>query len=149
MASILYNQLKQDLLSGAMDLSAGGDTVKVALFTATYSPAATDTAYGSGNLASNETTNTSGSGYTAGGAALTAANNSILTAGAPTIAWTNTSNTSSVSWTSSSFTAAYAVLYNSTVSNHAMCCIDFGGAKTVSSGTFTITWNASGIFGLA
>jgi len=150
MSSLIYNQFKQDMLGAtAINLAAAGNLVKCALFTSSYTPAATDTTYGSGNLASNEVSN-SGTGYTTGGNSLTAANNSILTAGAPTIGWTNTTGSSSTSWGSSaSFTAAYAVLYNSSVSSHTVCCIDFGGSKTVSSGTFTITWNASGILTLS
>ena len=149
MSSIIYNQFKQDMLGAtAINLAAAGNLCKCALFTATYSPVTTDTAYGSGNLNSNETTNSSGAAYTAGGFSMTAANNSILTAGAPTIGWTNTTSSSSATWSTASFTAAYAIIYDSSVSNHAICCIDFGGAKTVSTGIFAITWNASGIITL-
>jgi hypothetical protein len=148
MASVVSNAFKQDMLgANAINLGAGGNTVKVALFTSSYTPAATDLVYGSGNLASNEVSS-SGTGYTTGGISLPAANNSILTADAPTIGWTNTSGTSSIQWTSSSFTARYAVVYNSTVSNRVICIIDFGADKTVTSGTFTITWNAAGIITL-
>ena len=50
---------------------------------------------------------------------------------------------SDVSWTSASFTARGCLLWNSSTisgltAKAAVCSIDFGGDKTVSSGTFTI-----------
>jgi len=148
MASVIYTQFKEDLLAKALNLAAAGDTCKAALFTSTYTPAAADTTYGSGNLASNEVSN-SGTGYTTGGKTLTAANNSILTAGAPVIGWTNTTDgatsTPGIQYTSATFTCRYVVIYDSTVSSHAIACIDLGGDKVVTAGTFTVNWHADGI----
>ena len=92
----------------------------------------TTTAYtSSGELAS-------GSGYTTGG-------NTLTISTAPTTDTTGSNNVayisfSSTSWTSASFTAYGALIYNSSQSNRAVAVLDFGGAKTVTSGTFTITF---------
>jgi len=50
-----------------------------------------------------------------------------------------------VSWTSATFTAYHAVLVDSSVSDNLICSIDFGGAKSVTAGTFLIQWAATGI----
>jgi hypothetical protein len=41
-------------------------------------------------------------------------------------------------WTSATFTTDGCLIYNSSVSSKAICSVDFGGAKTVSNGTFSI-----------
>lgn len=82
-------------------------------------------------------TEASGTGYTAGGKALTttsgyigATNASALTAAAT--AWTITTN----------LTCRYAVIYDFT-SKKIRAVVDLGGDKTVTSGTLTITWDAT------
>jgi hypothetical protein len=80
----------------------------------------------------------SGSGYTTGG-------NSLTISTAPTIDTTGLNNVayisfSTTSWTSATFSAFGALIYNSSQSNRAVAVLDFGGAKTVTSGTFTVTF---------
>jgi hypothetical protein len=41
------------------------------------------------------------------------------------------------------------VIYDSTASDNLIASIDFGGAKTVAAGTFTIQFDANGIITLA
>ena len=50
--------------------------------------------------------------------------------------------------TDATFTAYHAVIYDTTASNDLICSLDFSGAKTVSSGTFTIQFDAAGIITL-
>jgi len=108
------------------------DTFKLALYDNTATLTKTTTAYtSSGELAS-------GSGYTTGG-------NTLTISTAPTTDTTGSVNAayisfSSTSWTSASFTSYGALIYNSSQSNRAVAVLDFGGAKTVTSGTFTITF---------
>ncbi len=49
-----------------------------------------------------------------------------------------------VTWSSATFTAAYAAIYNSdtvdSTANRLVVVLDFGGAKTATNGTFTITF---------
>ena len=44
------------------------------------------------------------------------------------------------SWTSASFTASGAIIYAGTGAKYSVVVLDFGGPKTVSSGTFTVTF---------
>ena len=80
-----------------------------------------------------------GTGYTAGGVAVSS----------PT--WTQTSNVltftsaGSPQWTTASFTAYGGLVYDTTASNEGLSYNYFGGAQTVTAGSFTISWNASGI----
>lgn len=122
----LCTSFKQQLMEGTHNFLATGDAFKIALFTSSATLSATTTVYATGNEAS-------GTGYTAGGAALT--NVSPTTSG--TTAFIDFSD---VSWTGSSFTARGALIYNTTDSNKAVAVLDFGGDFTVSSGTFTITF---------
>ena len=85
----------------------------------------------------------SGTGYDAGGASLTSI--TFATAGG-TITW----DAADVEWTGSTITSArYAAIYDDSLTNDPLiCAIDFGGDFSTTSGTFKITWNASGIFTL-
>jgi hypothetical protein len=74
-----------------------------------------------------------GTGYTAGGKALT--NVDPVLSG--TTGFVDFSN---ISWTSATFTARGALIYNSTNSNKAVVVLDFGGDKDVSNGTFSISF---------
>ena len=89
-----------------------------------------------------EVTETS-SGYTVGGKTLTAID--------PTLSGDSAvCDFSNESWTSATFTARGLLLYNSTAitgftTNRSICAINFGGDKTVTSGTFTIEFPAAGV----
>ena len=131
--SAICSTFKRDLLKGKHDFqSSGGHTFKIALFTSSASLGAATTDYST----SNEITNSSGTAYTAGGAALTNSGVSLSS----TTAFTDFSD---VSFTSASFTANGALIYNTTTdggssTTDAVAVIAFGADKTVTSGTFTI-----------
>ena len=104
------------------------------MFTSSASLGAATTDYST----SNEISNTSGSAYSAGGAALTIASSSPTSSG--TTAWVDFDN---VSWSSASFTANGCMIYNtttgsSTSTTDSVIIVAFGVDKTVSSGTFTV-----------
>jgi len=91
---------------------------------------ATTTAYS----ASDET---SGTGYTATGEILTSV--TPVTSGVTALC-----DFDDRSWTTASFTARGALLYNDThATNAAVCVLDFGSDKTVSTGTFTVQFPAA------
>jgi len=137
MANILYNRFKYNLMTKAVNLGAGGDTILVALMKTGHSAStATDNTWS--QVSANELDN--GSGYITNGATL--GNQSVAQAAATKFDGDDTA------WTSASFTAYYAVLYDTTATSNLICSFDFGGAKTVASGTFTIVYNASGIITL-
>ena len=131
--SAVCTSFKVLVLKGQMDFTAStGDTFKIALFTSSATLGASTTDYAS----TNEITNTSGTAYTAGGAALT----SVTPVSSGTTAICDFSD---VSWTSASFTANGCLIYNTTTgtgssTTDSVAAIAFGGDKTVSSGTFTI-----------
>ena len=115
------------------------DTIKCSLHTSTYVPDQ-DTHQFQSSL-TNEVT---GTGYTAGGA----------TIATPTLTYTSATNVlmldgGDVSWASSTITARFAVVYDSTpgtaATNPLIAYVDFGADVSSSSGTFSITWDAAGI----
>jgi hypothetical protein len=85
--------------------------------------------------ATNEVTNTSGTGYTAGGVTVTNAN-APATSGT-TAYWTPSA---SFTWTSLTVTTAFdaVLIYNSSASNKAVSVHNFG-SQTVTAGTFTLS----------
>ena len=87
-----------------------------------------------------EVTNTSGSGYTAGGVTVTnatAPTSSNTSATAGVAYWTPSA---SFSWSAMTVTTAFdaVLVYNSTQSNKAVSVHTFG-SQTITSGTFTLT----------
>ena len=135
MASGIYNRFKANLMNKEVDLEA--DTIKTALFNNSHTFTASNTDYS--DVSANELA--SGSGYTTGG--------ETLAGKAVTEAATTKWDATDEAWTSATFTAYHAVIYDTSVTNDLIASIDFGGAKAVSSGTFTIQWSASGIITLA
>ena len=106
------------------------DTIKIALFTSSATLGATTTAYSTSN-------EISGTGYSAGGVALT----SQVVSTSSTTAYFDAADPS---WTSASFTANGAIIYNSTNSDKAIAVLAFGGDFTVAGGTFKIIFPAAG-----
>ena len=134
----MCTSFKQQLLEAVHDFKlSGGDTFKIALYTNSATLDASTTAY----TTSGETTNTSGSAYSAGGNTLTR----IDPTSSGTTAFTDYADTS---WASASFTARGALIYNTTPSsgaytNPSVVVLDFGSDKTASAGTFTIVFPAA------
>lgn len=132
MASGIYNRFKANLMNKVVDLEA--DTIKVSLYDSTHAFNAADTDYTTTNELA-----TAG-GYTQGG--------SSLAGKAVTEAATTKWDATDIEWTSASFTAAHAVIWDSTAGNDLICSIDFGGDQTVVAGTFKIEWDSDGIITL-
>jgi hypothetical protein len=120
----MCTSFKSELFNKEHDMDT--DTFKIALFTSAATLDASTTAY-------DVTNEVSGTGYTAGGATL--AGGAIATSG--TTAYVDFTD---ASWAAATFTARGAVIYNSSVSDKAVCVIDFGGDFTVTAGTFTISF---------
>lgn len=104
------------------------DVYKIALI----KPASAGT-FGTGttnysDLATDEIT---GTGYTAGGNTL-ATNATALAAGVASLDFADTA------WTTATFSAAGALIYNSSKLNKAVMVMDFGATYTVTAGTFTL-----------
>lgn len=135
MASGVYNRFKANLMNKEIDLEA--DTITVMLVDNSHTfTAANDT------LSQVSTNEISGTGYSAGGAALASK--------AVTQAATTKFDAADLTWSTGTFTAYHAVIYDDTMTNNDLIAsIDFGGAQTVAGADFTISWHADGIITLA
>ena len=122
----------------ALDLDL--ETHKIALFSDTITPNfSSDTAYGVAPYNANEV---SGTGWAAGGVALTGT--ALTDDPAGTIKWDATD----VSETGTTLTNAMAGLIyaDALAGNNAILLVDFVTAVSTVAGTLTITWAAGGIF---
>ena len=117
---------------GVIRASTAADTFKIALYSTLATLDSTTTVY----TTLNEVT---GTGYTAGGNTLVISQVPTSTS-TETTAWLNFANSS---WTSASFSADGALIYNSTQGNKAVAVLNFGGTKTATAQTFTVTFPAS------
>lgn len=127
---------KVDLLYARHNFnSSGGHSFKIALYTSTSNISGATTGYG-GGTATNEV---SGTGYTAGGIALT----NVAPSAISTTALTDFAD---VTWTTSTITARGALIYNDTsttpVADASVMALDFGSDKISSAGDFVIQFPA-------
>ena len=125
-STAMCTSFKKELLEAKHNfLASGGNTFKLALYTSSATLGAATTAYS----ATNET---SGTGYSAGGAAL----GNVNPTSSGTTGFTDFDD---LTFSSSTITANGALIYNDTASGDAVVCsLDFGGDKTSTSGDFTI-----------
>ena len=125
--NFMCTSFKVELMRGVHNFTTStGNTFKLALYDNSASFTAATTAY----TASNEVT-ASGS-YSAGGGSLT----NVTPTSTGTTAFTDFAD---LSFTSATITAYGALIYNDTAAGDpTVCVLDFGGAKTSTSGTFTI-----------
>ena len=145
----MCTSFKAQLMLGVHDFrpsaQAGADTFKLALYTSAASLDANTTSYTSSDEAS---------GVTAGGAALT--NVGVGTTNINATAGTGFVDFNDLTFANVTVTARGALIYNTTPSardnsnatltNAAVCVLDFGGDKTSTAGDFTIifpTFDAS------
>lgn len=134
MADLIPRHYKKTI-TDALNTLSGAGTLKLALFTSSYTPNATNDELYSG--LSNEVSN-AGTNYTTGGNA--------ISGGSSGYADTNNAyfDATDASWAAATFTARYGVLYN-TADSKIKAVFDFGGDKVVSGGTFTVVFNAGGL----
>tara|TARA_R100001244_G_scaffold21848_1_gene22982 strand:- start:87 stop:566 length:480 start_codon:yes stop_codon:yes gene_type:complete len=144
--SAICNSFKVEILKGIHVFTAStGDTFYIALYSSDSAALSKSTTVWA--AASDPTANptdtyevtTTGSGYASGGSALTSTTPALSGDTACCLF-------SSISWGSTaSFTARGCLIYNNTAtpdSKQAVCAINFGADKTVTSGTFTIEFPA-------
>ena len=145
-SAICYS-FKEEILQGghclnASGSTAAGNTIKCALYSsASASLSKSTTVYAAPSDATADPTSTyevttTSSGYTGGGNTLTNID--------PTLdSDTAICDFSDTNWTTATFTARGCLIYNTTAisgftTNRSILAINFGGDKTVTSGTFTI-----------
>jgi hypothetical protein len=112
------------------------DTFKAALYFASATLNAGTTVYST----TGEVTNTSGTGYTAGGTTVTNGNVPVATNSSSTAGVAYWTPSASFSWSALTVTTAFdtVLLYNSTQGNTAVSVHTFG-SQTITAGTFTLT----------
>ena len=130
MANVVPYSFAQELLKGTHNFTS--NTIKLALYEAGSGAPYTvsSTAYSSGTA---NQVGTSGTGYTTGGNTLS----NPVVANQTNVATLTFDQTQ---WSSATFGAAYGVIYNNSASDKLVVVLDFGGTKSCSNGTFTITF---------
>lgn len=127
----------------------GNDTVKAALFNNSVIPdrdaAVTSTGYNTGTwLASNEVTDATN--WVAGGRALTGKTFSSPGSGQAVFSAANLAGGGTVTLANAYGCLVYDdSISGGTVADQGVCFNYFGGAQSVTAGTFTIVWGANGI----
>ena len=121
----MCTSFKKELLEGVHNFkNSGGGTFKLALFTSSATLGASTTAYATTN-------EVSGTGYSAGGSALTR----VDPTSSGTTAFTDFAD---LTFSTATITANGALIYNSSASDKAVIVLAFGGDKTSTAGDFTI-----------
>jgi hypothetical protein len=130
----MCTSFKKELMFGAHDFdSSTGDTFKLALYTSAATLDASTTAYSA-------TDEASGTGYSAGGSALT----NVDPTSSGTTAFTDFAD---LTFSTATITARGALIYNTTpnttsisLTNPSVVVLDFGSDKTSTAGDFTVVF---------
>ena len=135
----MCTSFKGELLSATHDFDAsGGNSFKLSLYAiGSGGKSSTTATLGAATTAFTTTGEVASSGsYVTGGTALT----NINPATSGTTGYTDFSDHS---YTTATITARGALIYNDTNGDKAVCALDFGGNKTSTGGTSTITFPAA------
>ena len=126
MANIIPFSFRGELFSGTHNFANGGDAFKIALYTSNpYSTSSTVV------LTTNEVSSAGSSNYERKALA------SQAVASGTAVASVDFADST---WASATFTAAFAAIYNDDKSDKLCVVLDFGGNKTATNGTFTISF---------
>ena len=126
MANIIPFSFRGELFSGTHNFANGGDAFKIALYTSNpYSTSSTVV------LTTNEVSSSGSSNYER------KALGSQAVASSTAVASVDFADST---WASATFTAAFAAIYNDDKSDKLCVVLDFGGDKTATNGTFTVSY---------
>ena len=126
MANIIPFAFRGELFSGTHNFANGGDAFKIALYTSNpYSTSSTVV------LTTNEVSSSGSSNYErkALGSQAVASGTAVASVDFADSTWSN-----------ATFTAAGAAIYNDDKSDKLCVVLDFGGNKTATNGTFTVSY---------
>ena len=127
MANVIPYSFRGELFSATHDFASGGDSFKLALYTANpYNTSST--VYSATNEVS-----ASGTNYTTTGNALLG--NAVVYATAVA-----SCDFTDSTWSSATFTAAFGAIYNDDKSDKLCVVLDFDGDKTATNGTFKVSF---------
>ena len=146
--SKLFVASLEDSLEDTAALNVDADNIKAALFDNTITPSQTvasaSTAYGAGVWASGGVSDATG--WPAVGRQLL----SVTSTFSSNVYTFDAADTASANSTTTLTNAYGCLVYNDTlttpVADQGLCYNYFGGANSVTSGTFTIVWAAGGVF---
>ena len=123
----MATSFKKELLEGKHNfLASGGNSFKLALYTSSATMGAATTAFTTTNQAA-------GTNYTSGGNALT----NVDPSSSGTTAFTDFAD---LTFGTATITARGCMIYNDTNADRNVAVFDFGGDKTSTAGSFTITF---------
>ena len=145
-ASKIFTAFIENALENDVAFNLDTDTFKVALFNDTPTPdqtvALANTAFGAGVWAANEVFDAAE--WATGGQALDSLTSAFTT---NVYKWDAADEVSA--GTSATLSSVFGCLvYDSSLSSYGICYLYFGGANSVTDGTFTVVFNSSGIFTL-
>ena len=126
MANIIPFAFRGELFSGTHNFANGGDTFKIAIYTANPFTTASTVA-----LTTNEVSSAGSSNYER----KTLASQAVASGTA--VASVDFADST---WANATFTAAFAAIYNDDKSDKLCVVLDFGGNKTATNGTFTVSY---------
>ena len=127
MANIIPYAFRGELLTGTHNFASGGDSFKLALYTAQpYTTASTV-------YSTTSEVSASGTNYTTTGNALTG--NAVVYSTAVA-----SCDFADSTWSSATFTAAYGAIYNDDQGDKLCVALDFSGNKTATNGTFKVSF---------
>ena len=127
MANIIPFAFRGELFSGTHNFANGGNSFKIALYTGNPYSTSSDVYLTSQEVSASNT------GYTTAGQVL----GSQAVASGTAVASVDFADSVI---NSATFTAAFAAIYNDTNSDKLCVVLDFGGNKTATNGTFTISF---------
>ena len=126
MANIIPFAFRGELFSGTHNFANGGDSFKIDLYTSNpYSTSSTVV------LTTNEVSSAGSSNYER------KALSSQAVASSTAVASVDFADST---WANATFTAAFAAIYNDDKSDKLCVVLDFGGNKTATNGTFTVSY---------
>jgi len=126
MANIIPFAFRGELFSGTHNFANGGDAFKIGLYTSNpYSTSSTAV------VTTNEVSSSGSSNYErkALGSQAVASGTAVASVDFADSVWSN-----------ATFTAAFAAIYNDDKSDKLCVVLDFGGNKTATNGTFTVSY---------
>ena len=126
MANIIPFSFRGELFSGTHNFANGGDAFKIALYTSNPYSTSSDVV-----LTTNEVSSAGSSNYER------KALSSQAVASSTAVASVDFADST---WASATFTAAFAAIYNDDKSDKLCVVLDFGGNKTATNGTFTVSY---------
>jgi hypothetical protein len=143
MADLMYHSFFHQLMLAAIDLTnTTGDVLKFQLHTSTYTPDVDHSVIGD---LTNEVA--AAGNYSTGGVTVTA--NTMTPSDDDGNDRAAFDITEDMVWASSTITARYGVLIDTTATNALICSFDFGSDQTSTNGTFTVAFHSNGLWTIA